>query len=153
FFVRTVHPAPPSDPITVQGQKFDLNALENPFRELEHTEPEAFRTHVENGRRVYYQNCFYCHGDNMLGDGLFAYGLNPIPTNFRDSGTIAMFQEGYLFWRISKGGPGLPGEGGPWESAMPVWENFLNVDEIWDVILFLYDYTEQRPRELEEHGE
>ena len=153
LFTRTVHPAPPSEPITVHDQEFDLNTLANPFRELEVSDPEAFRTHVENGRRVYYQNCFYCHGDNMQGDGLFAHGLNPIPTNLRDQGTIAMLQEGFLFWRISKGGPGMPDEGGPWESAMPVWEKFLEVDEIWDVILFLYDHTGQRPRELEEHGE
>ena len=153
YFSRTVHPAPPSEPITVHEQEIDLNAVENPFRELEVSDPEEFREHVENGRRVYYQNCVYCHGDNMLGDGLFAYGLNPIPTNFRDSGTIDMLQEGFLFWRIAKGGPGMPQGGGPWESAMPVWEKFLTVDEMWEVILFLYDYTEQRPRELEVHDE
>lgn len=151
-FARTVHPAPPSEPITVHDQQFDLNAVRNPFRELEQSDPGRFRVHVENGRRVYYQNCFYCHGDDMVGDGLFAPGLNPIPTNFRDSGTIAMLQEGYLFWRIAKGGPGMPDEGGPWESAMPAWENFLTVDEMWEVTLFLYDHTNQRPRELEEHG-
>ena len=152
-FARTVHPAPPSEPITVHDEQYDLNAVNNPYRHLEDSDPEQFRTHVDNGRRVYYQNCFFCHGDNMLGDGLFAYGLNPIPTNFQDSGTIAMFQEGFLFWRIAKGGPGMPDEGGPWSSAMPVWEDFLSVDEIWDVILFLYDYTEQRPRERGEHNE
>ena len=153
YFSRTVHPAPPSEPITVHEQEFDLNAVSNPFRELELSDTEAFKAHVENGRRVYYQNCVYCHGDDMLGDGLFAYGLNPIPTNFRDSGTIAMLQEGFLFWRIAKGGPGMPAGGGPWESAMPVWEKFLTVDEMWEVILFLYEHTEQRPREVEVHSE
>jgi hypothetical protein len=152
-FARTVHPAPPSEPITVHDEEFDLNASANPFRELEETETEQFAEHVENGRRVYYENCFLCHGDDLLGDGLFAYGLNPIPTNFRDSGTIAMFEEGFLFWRIAKGGPGMPDEGGPWESAMPAWEKFLTVEEMWDVVLFLYDHTGQRPREQEEHGE
>ena len=33
---------------------------------------------------------------------------------------------------------------------MPAWEKFLNEDEMWDVILFLYDYTDQRPRGREE---
>ncbi len=153
LFSRTVHPAPPSEPITVHDREFDLNGLANPFRELEVNNPVAFRTHVENGRRVYYQNCVYCHGDDMKGDGLYAYGLNPIPTNFQDQGTIAMFQEGFLFWRIAKGGPGMPDEGGPWESSMPAWEQFLTLEEMWDVILFLYDHTGQRPRELVEHVE
>ena len=29
---------------------------------------------------------------------------------------------------------------------MPVWENFLTVDEIWDVILFLSEFTGYEPR-------
>ena len=29
---------------------------------------------------------------------------------------------------------------------MPAWEKFLTEEEIWDVVLFLYDYTGQRPR-------
>jgi hypothetical protein len=53
--------------------------------------------------------------------------------------TIALLRDTFLFWRISKGGPGLPEEGGPWDTAMPAWEKFLKEDEIWDVILFLYD--------------
>ena len=32
---------------------------------------------------------------------------------------------------------------------MPVWQNFLQEDEIWKVILFLYDYTGHRPRTWE----
>jgi len=62
-----------------------------------------------------------------------------------------MLQETYLFWRIAKGAPDLPQESTPWSSAMPAWENFLSEEEIWDVILFLYDYTGQRPRALELH--
>lgn len=154
-FGRTVHPAPP-DQITVHDKAFDLVTLENPYRSLEQSDPEGFRRHVAAGREVYYQNCFYCHGDLMQGRGLFAHGLNPIPTNFQDPGTIPMFQESFLFWRIAKGGPGLPPEGGPWESAMPAWEKFLSEEEMWNVILFLYDFTETRPRArhetaMEEH--
>ena len=77
----------------------------------------------------------------MAGDGMFIHGLNPIPTNFTDKGNIPQLQETFLFWRISKGGPGLPAEGGPWDSAMPAWEKFLTEEQIWEVILFLYDYT------------
>jgi Cytochrome C oxidase, cbb3-type, subunit III len=150
-FGRTVHPAPP-DSISVHDKTVDLAKGHNPFRELEKTDPAAFKMHVENGRKTYYQNCFFCHGDALAGDGMFIHGLNPIPTNFTDKGTIAQLQESFLFWRISKGGPGLPAEGGPWDSAMPAWEKFLKEDDIWDVILFLYDYTGQRPRASgEEH--
>jgi mono/diheme cytochrome c family protein len=148
-FGRTVHPAPP-DSIPFGDKTISLVNGGNPLRELETKDPAAFKAHVENGRKTYYRNCHFCHGDAMAGDGMFAHGLNPIPTNFTDSGTIAMLQENFLFWRISKGGPGLPAEGGPWDSAMPAWEKFLKEEEIWEVILFLYDHTNQRPRAREE---
>ena len=149
LFGRTVHPASPPE-ITVHDKKVDLNNGQNPFRSLEKSNPEEFRKHVEAGREVYYRNCVFCHGDTLSGNGMFVHGLDPIPTNFADAGTIAMLQETFLFWRISKGGPGLPEEGGPWATAMPAWEKFLKEEEIWDVILFLYDFTGQRPRAREE---
>jgi hypothetical protein len=149
LFSRTVHPASPAD-ITVHDKRIDLDAGENPFRRLETSDPQEFRKHVENGRRVYYQNCVFCHGDNLAGNGMFVHGLDPIPTNFSDKGTIPMLRETFLFWRISKGGPGLPDEGGPWDTAMPAWEKFLKEEEMWDAILFLYDFTGSRPRGREE---
>jgi len=151
--LRQVHPAPPST-LHVYGKRYDLTSLENPLRtqvleELTKS-PEAawkdYRTIVGKGRDVYYKNCFYCHGDLQQGHGIFAKGLNPPPANFRDVGTIAQLQEAYLFWRITTGGPGLPKEGAPWNSAMPVWSEMLDEEEVWQVITFLYDRVGQVPR-------
>jgi hypothetical protein len=147
LFSRTIHPASPPD-ITVHDKKIDLNTGEDPFWPLEKSNPEEFRKHVENGRQVYYRNCVFCHGDNLAGTGMFIHGLDPIPTNLPE--TIPLLRDTFLFWRISKGGPGLPEEGGPWDTAMPAWEKFLKEDEIWDVILFLYDHSGTRPRAKEE---
>lgn len=144
-FGRTVHPAPPEE-IEVHETPFDLRTLESPVRALETSDPDAFGERVANGRVVYYENCFYCHGDLMRGEGMFAHALNPIPTNFQDAGTIAQLQESFLFWRIAKGAPGLPAESGPWDSAMPAWEKFLTEDEMWDVAAFLYEFTGAQPR-------
>jgi hypothetical protein len=147
LFSRTVHPASPSE-ITVHDKKVDLDAGENPFLHLATSNPAEFRKHVENGRRVYYRNCVFCHGDSLAGNGMFAHALDPIPTDLPD--TIAQLRDTFLFWRISKGGPGLPEEGGPWDTAMPAWEKFLKDEEIWEAILFLYDFTGQKPRGREE---
>ena len=149
LFARTIHPASPAE-ITVHDKKIAIDAGDNPFRQLEASNPAEFRKHVENGRRTYYRNCFFCHGDNLGGNGMFAHGLDPIPTNFADGDTIANLRETFLFWRAAKGGPGLPEEGGPWDSAMPAWEKFLKEEEIWEVILFLYDFTGEKPRAKEE---
>jgi mono/diheme cytochrome c family protein len=148
LFSRTVHPASPAE-ITVHDRKINLDAEESPFLALETSNPEQFRKHVENGRRVYYRNCVFCHGDDLTGNGMFAHGLDPIPTNFSDPATIAGLRDTFLLWRISKGGPGLPEEGGPWDSAMPAWEKLLKEEEMWEAILFLYDFTGQKPRARE----
>src|SRR6266511_4017753 len=149
LFSRTIHPASPTE-ITVHDKNIDLNAGEDPFWPLEKSNPDEFRKHVENGRQVFYRNCVFCHGDNLAGTGMYIHGLDPIPTNLPE--TIPILRDTFLFWRISKGGPGLPEEAGPWDTAMPAWEKFLKEDEIWDAILFLYDFTGQKPRAREESG-
>jgi mono/diheme cytochrome c family protein len=146
--LRTIHPAPPST-AKIYGKRVNILTLENPFRHLEKDNPEEFAELVQEGAEVYIENCQYCHGDKLDGNGPYAAGLNPTPLNFQDVGTIAQLQESYLFWRITTGGPGLPKEAAPWISSMPVWQNFLKEDEIWKVILFLYDYTGHQPRSWE----
>lgn len=121
-----------------------LAGLENPLRAS-----GSFEDHYREGRRVYYQNCLPCHGDLMDGEGHYASGFNPLPLAFTDAGTIAQLTESFVFWRIAKGGPGLPREGAPWNSAMPVWEDFLTENEIWAVIIFLYEQTGWQPRTWE----
>lgn len=150
-FGRTIHPNPPAQ-ITFKGETINMKTGKNPYRELETSNPGEFKKHVENGKRVYVQNCVFCHGDDLRGMGMFAHGYNPVPANFNSATTIPQLQEAYLFWRIAKGGPGLPDESGPWSSSMPAWEKFLTADEIWDVILYLFDHTGLQPRKEEEHG-
>jgi mono/diheme cytochrome c family protein len=145
--LRSIHPAPPVE-ITFRGKTMTLTGLENPLR----TQGDMAQ-HLAVGRRVYYQNCVPCHGDHLDGQGHYAAGFNPIPLNFQDNGTIAQLTESFVFWRIAKGGPGLPREGTPWNSAMPSWEDFLTEEEIWSVVLFLYDQTGWTPRTWEKSGE
>lgn len=142
---RTVHPEPPAS-LTVLGTQYALKDLKNPLHEGKDMDKVA-----EEGHRVYYQNCFFCHGDNHQGEGMYAYGLNPIPANFRDSTTIAMLQESYVFWRVGLGYSGLPSAATPWNSAMPVWEEMLTEEELWSAIVYIYAATGQSPRTWEEH--
>ena len=143
--LRTIHPAPPSN-FKAYGKSYSLATLENPYRKYQKEDPAKFRELVKAGGDVYIKNCQYCHGDKLDGKGPYAAGLNPTPINFQDVGTIAQLQESFLFWRIATGGPGLPAEAAPWISSMPAWEHFLTEEEIWEVILFMYDYTGRQPR-------
>lgn len=138
---RQAHPKPPLE-LTYKDEVIDtMQDAHNPYRKYEKEDPELFKEHVENGRSVYYRNCFFCHGDHLDGKGHFAAEQNPLPANFQDPGIIPNYQESFFFWRISKGGPGLPNEGTPWNTAMPIWEDILTQEEIWDVIIFLSEYT------------
>lgn len=145
--LRSIHPAPPSQ-IDFRGKTMTLSGLENPLRA-----DGSIVEDLEVGRRVYYQNCLPCHGDALDGKGHYAAALTPAPLDFTDTGTIPQLTESFVFWRVAKGGPGLPREGAPWNSAMPAWEQFLTEDEIWAVIIFLYDQTGRQPRTWEHAAE
>ncbi|TKB82682.1 MAG: cytochrome c [Nitrospira sp.] len=172
--LRTVHPAPPAS-TKVHGKTYVLQTSQNPYRvnsegkydqefsnariveqsmgrlmksDANPWDPKAegYLKYVREGGEIFFQNCHFCHGDNLNGRGLHAFAFNPIPANFTDPGTIAQLQETFIFWRVSKGGIGLPNEAFPWASVMPPWEQHLTVDEIWKVVLFEYWHTGYYPR-------
>lgn len=145
--LRSIHPAPPAQ-ITFRGKTIQLAGLENPLRSR-----GDMAEHLRTGQRIYYQNCLPCHGDRLDGEGHFAHGFSPSPASFVDNGTISQLTESYVFWRVAKGGPGLPREGTPWNSAMPVWESFLTEDEIWAVVLYIYQQSGSKPRRWEAAAE
>jgi hypothetical protein len=160
--LRTVHPAPPAT-TKVHGKTYPLESTNNPFRVDEQdnykdsfpfldADKHEYMKYVTEGGTIFFQNCHYCHGDQLNGLGMFSHVFNPTPANFIDPGTIAMLQEAFLFWRVSKGGPGLPNESTPWSSAMPPWEEHLKTEEIWKVILFEYWYTGWHPRTFGTEG-
>ncbi|MCG8467859.1 MAG: cytochrome c [Gemmatimonadetes bacterium] len=145
--LRSVHPAPPNQ-ITFRGQTMELTGLENPLRH-----EGSLEEHMAVGRAIYTRNCVPCHGDRLDGDGHFSAAFNPIPADFTAPGTLPQLTESYVFWRVAKGGPGLPQEGTPWDSAMPAWEPFLEENEIWATIIYLYEQAGVTPRTWEEEGE
>ena len=128
---RTIHPAPPGEFV----------GLANPVPNT----PE----NVMQGKGFFSAFCSPCHGAKFNGNGPASDGFNPPPANFVDAGTIAQLQESYLYWRIKKGGVGLPVEGHPWKSAMPRWEVELSDDVIWKIIMAEYAGSGHEPRTWE----
>ncbi len=152
--IRSVHPSPPSTinfqaPGAESAATIDLGKSENPYRALKHTNQAEYQEYVARGKVVYYQNCYFCHGDNLAADGHFASAMKPPPATFQNAGVIPALQSTFLFWRIAKGGPGLPDEGTPWHSAMPVWEKYLQEKDLWSVLIFMSEFTGFEPRNLE----
>ena len=131
--------------IIVEGKNISLKTIKNPFS----PDPDT----IKEGGQIYIKNCFLCHGDLLDGKGLFGKSFIPAPANFLQKKSITSKTPAYAFWRIMKGGKGLPEKFEPWNSAMPAWEDFLTEDEIWAVILFMYEQAGHEPRTWEEEGE
>ncbi len=91
---------------------------------------------VENGKKVFMERCFQCHGPEGKGDGPASTYLPRKPRNF----TLGIYKiktskpESYLvrdedlFNTISKGLVA---------SGMPPWENILTVQERWDLVAYI----------------
>ncbi len=141
--------------------------LKNPFREpgdetlkkwmaeakfagsLEQARKAFEEAMLAEGRVIYQINCRPCHGDPADGSGPMAWGLRLKPANFTDPGTIATVVEAYAFWRVTEGGPGLPPEGSPWDSAMPIWRQDLTDEQKWKAVMAAYDLAGVEPRKPE----
>ena len=124
----------------------EFEKLENPFRQ---TDAEIQRKCIEEGKILFQTYCRPCHGSKADGNGPFSNSFRLRPINFQDPGTIATVVDNYLFWRIKEGGPGLPSESTPWDSAMPSWKDDLKDDEIWKIIMGEYDTAGAMPRQRE----
>ena len=134
--LRTQHPTLPQA----------WETLKNPVREL----PDAARgAALAEGRDLFQIACRPCHGAAGDGKGPMARGLRLKPADFTDTGTIATVVEPYAFWRVSEGGPGLPAEATPWDSAMPVWKHDLGERERWQAVVAAYDVAGVEPRKPE----
>ena len=132
--------------ITTEPTKKFLAAIEAGNVDEETARAALIERNLFEGRALYAMNCRPCHGDSVGGDGPMADAFRLRPINFTDSGTIETIVEGYTFWRVARGGPGLPTEATPWDSAMPRWELNLTEEERWKIILAEYDLAQKTPR-------
>jgi mono/diheme cytochrome c family protein len=101
---------------------------------------------------LFQKNCRPCHGAAAAGDGPLARGLRLRPVDFTDGGTIASVVESYPFWRIREGHLALPDIATPWNSAMPLWGEQLQDDQIWRIIEIEYELSGTEPRRPEGSG-
>lgn len=87
---------------------------------------------IEAGEEIFQTNCASCHGPEGQGDGPAAEPLDPKPATLADGMMMDTLSDGYLFWRISKGG-----QMEPFNSAMPAWETGLSEEQRWQVISYV----------------
>jgi mono/diheme cytochrome c family protein len=130
---------PPSEDVPktfiLKDKEVTLKDLANPLKK----DPNA----INQGGILYTKHCFFCHGDLLDGNGLFGNSYIPAPANFTRLDSILSRPQAYTFWRIMKGGQGLPKKYEPWNSAMPAWEETLSENDVWKIITYLYETAGQ----------
>lgn len=87
---------------------------------------------VTAGQVIYETNCATCHGQTGHGDGPAAESLDPKPASLANAAMMNEMTDGYLFWRVSKGG-----QMDPFNSAMPAWGKTLTDKQIWQAISYV----------------
>jgi len=104
---------------------------------------------IENGRKLFAQNCAACHGENGGGNGVFADDLaragetsmqtmagsqemsRQTPANFTDPKRMLGASPVVLQGKILRGGMG---------TGMPLWGSIFTEEQIWDLIAYVYSF-------------
>jgi mono/diheme cytochrome c family protein len=93
---------------------------------------------ITKGKEIFEDKCVECHGSQGAGDGPTSANLNPKPASLNDSMMMEELSDGYLFWRVTKGGLMEP-----FNSAMKAWEMALTEEQRWQVISYVRTLSEQ----------
>ncbi len=99
------------------------------------------------GKQWYYVYCIACHGWGLQGDGPSSSAIEPRPRILTDGDYMNKKSNLQLFTAI-KGG----GEAVFLSSSMPAWGNFLQDQDIWNVVAWIRMMADtQPPKTIDEY--
>lgn len=93
------------------------------------------KPHIENGKKIFMQNCATCHGVNADGKGVASVSFEVKPPSFLDTEFIRE-KSPYTLYRAIKNG--MIG------TLMPSWEYQLSIKEKWDVIQYIRSVSKEK---------
>jgi mono/diheme cytochrome c family protein len=79
---------------------------------------------VQHGKKLFLNNCAYCHGENAKGMSASDAGLKKSPPNLIKR--LSNHTDGDFFWKIQHG-----------RNEMPAFKDTLQNNDIWDIINFI----------------
>ncbi len=100
-----------------------------PRADMKQPMPNGLHGDAKKGGVFYNANCATCHGVKGNGKGPRAYFINPVPRNFVDARSRAMFNRPLIYATTSAGKLG---------TEMPAWSKVLTDQEIADVAEYVF---------------
>jgi mono/diheme cytochrome c family protein len=91
--------------------------------------PNDLKGDYAQGRKLYQETCFSCHGLKGDGQGPRSYFIFPKPRNFTHSAARASFSRAHIYERIRTGMVG---------SEMPAWGQVLSEQQIANVAEYVF---------------
>ncbi len=99
------------------------------------------------GKQWYYVYCIACHGWLLEGNGPSALALDPKP-RILTAGSYMNKKTNLELFNVIKGG----GESASLSSSMPAWGNFLQDQDIWNVVAWIRAMADVgAPKSVEEY--
>lgn len=92
---------------------------------------KATNASIQKGEEIYEKKCALCHGIKGDGKGTASAGLNPKPTNFKESHGEKM-TDGEHFWKITTG-----------KGGMPSFAKDLTEEERWYVVNYINTFSKR----------
>ena len=87
---------------------------------------------MEQGKRIYRENCAPCHGESGKGDGVGARSLPVRPADHTNPAAMTSRTDAFLRDVIAKGGKAMG-----LSSFMPAWEGIFKDKEIEDLVAYI----------------
>ncbi len=97
------------------------------YRIMERTPVVPSEKSLQQGRKLFLQNCSVCHGEKGNGKGPAAAALKTPPANFLDKKHSAIYGPGEKYWIIGNG---------TGKTGMPAFSQFTPVNR-WDLVNFI----------------
>lgn len=117
-------------------EKKDAALIEEMANDISHTllaqnilnNTPSIYPNILAGEKLYLQFCAHCHGDNGLGNGPSARGLEPAPSNFIEAQHISPF---HIYNTVQLG----------IEGTSMIAQNHLSEEETWDLAFYVMTLT------------
>ena len=87
---------------------------------------------MEQGKRIYRENCAPCHGEAGKGDGVGARSLPVRPADHTNPAAMTSRTDAFLRDVIAKGGKAMG-----LSSFMPAWQGIFKDKEIEDLVAYI----------------